>query len=201
MAGTMVADDGRPRRRKLSDDERTLWHRVTRSVAPLRRARIKAEQVDRETVAPKDATPPKTKSPPARLTQSRPAGVVKPAPTPAPMPALLDRKQKKRLARGTEPIDARIDLHGLTQSEAHGALLHFLRRAQHREAKFVLVITGKGRFKSGDVSREVGVLKRQVPQWLRLPEFRVYVTGFEDAHIAHGGEGALYVRVRRVRTE
>ncbi len=65
----------------------------------------------------------------------------------------------------------------------------------------MLVITGKGRFKPGDISREVGVLKRQVPQWLRLPEFRVYVTGFEDAHIAHGGEGALYVRVRRVRAE
>jgi DNA-nicking Smr family endonuclease len=198
----MVTDDGRTRRRRLSDDERTLWHRVTRSIAPLKRARIKVEPVDRETVAPGAPTPPKAKPPPpARVTKSRPAEVAKPAPTPAPMPASLDRKQKKRLARGTEPIDARIDLHGLTQSEAHSALLHFLRRAQHREAKFVLVITGKGRFKPGDVSREVGVLKRQVPQWLRLPEFRAYVTGFEDAHIAHGGEGALYVRLRRARAE
>ena len=194
----MTADNARARRRKLSDDERTLWRDVTRSVAPLKRARIKAGQADREIVAPGDPAPSKAKpSPPARVTKSRPADVVKPAP----MPALLDRKQKKRLARGSEPIDARIDLHGLTQSEAHSALLHFLRRAQHREARFVLVITGKGRFKPGDISREVGVLKRQVPQWLRLPEFRVYVTGFEDAHIAHGGEGALYVRVRRVRAE
>jgi DNA-nicking Smr family endonuclease len=104
---------------------------------------------------------------------------------------------RTRVARGREAIDARIDLHGLTQSEAHAALLHFLRSASARGARLVLVITGKGRRGEGD--RDRGVLRRQVPQWLGLNEFRPFVIGFEDAHIAHGGEGALYVRVRKTR--
>ena len=72
----------------------------------------------------------------------------------------------------------------------------FLRRAQSHGARFVLVITGKGGAARDDLS-ERGVLKRQVPQWLKLPEFRSYVIGFEDAHSGHGGAGALYVRIRR----
>ena len=62
-----------------------------------------------------------------------------------------------------------------------------------RDARLVLVITGKGR------GGEIGVLRRQVPQWLGLPEFRALVVGFEDASVNHGGEGALYIRVRRSR--
>jgi DNA-nicking Smr family endonuclease len=139
------------------------------------------------------------KSKPSPAARATPAAVRKAAPAPKPTPALapLDRRQKQRLARGREAIDARIDLHGRTQSEAHHALLQFLRHAQTDGAKFVLVITGKGA--RGDASGERGVLKRQVPHWLRLPEFRAYVVGFEDAHIGHGGAGALYVRVRRGR--
>jgi DNA-nicking Smr family endonuclease len=101
-----------------------------------------------------------------------------------------------RIARGAEAIDARIDLHGRTQSEAHGVLLSFLRRVQADGARTVLVITGKG---GRDQGGERGVLRRQVPLWLMLPEFRLYVIGVEDAHVGHGGEGALYVRVRRAR--
>jgi DNA-nicking Smr family endonuclease len=108
----------------------------------------------------------------------------------------LDRRTRQRLARGTFEIDGRLDLHGRTQNEAHGALLRFLRRAQADGARFVLVITGKGAG-AGDDRRERGVLKRQVPLWLKLPEFRAYVSGFEEAHIGHGGAGALYVRLRR----
>ena len=105
---------------------------------------------------------------------------------------------KRGVARGKHTIDGKLDLHGLTQSEAHGALLHFLRNAHARDARLVLVITGKG---SKNLGRggEPGVLRRQVPQWLSLPEFRTSVVGFEDAHIAHGGQGALYVRLRRAR--
>jgi DNA-nicking Smr family endonuclease len=114
------------------------------------------------------------------------------------VPESLGRRQKQRLARGVDEIDARIDLHGRTQSEAHTALLVFLRQAQAHGAKFVLVITGKGA-RAGDDWSERGVLKRQVPLWLKLPEFRAYVVGFEDAHAGHGGQGALYVRLRRAR--
>jgi DNA-nicking Smr family endonuclease len=105
------------------------------------------------------------------------------------------RKDKQKLARGHTAVDARIDLHGMTQTQAYGALRRLLQRSQANGAKFVLVITGKG---VADASRNGrGVLRRQVPMWLVLPEFRRYVLGFEVADTGHGGEGALYVRVRR----
>jgi DNA-nicking Smr family endonuclease len=113
-------------------------------------------------------------------------------------------RDKQRLARGRADIDARIDLHGMTQAQAHAALLRFLYRAQADGARFVLVITGKGApamaHKAGMVRSERGVLRRQVPLWLGLPEFRGCVLGFDDAHVGHGGEGALYVRLRRARS-
>ena len=102
----------------------------------------------------------------------------------------------RSLSRGRKEIEARLDLHGLTQTRAHRALSGFLQRAHLDGLTFVLVITGKG--KTGAES-ERGVLRRQVPQWLSQPEFRTLVVGFEEAHIGHGGEGALYVRVRRSR--
>ncbi len=111
---------------------------------------------------------------------------------------LIERRQKQRLARGIEPIDARLDLHGKTQAQAHAELLRFLRRAQMDGARFVLVITGKGA-PVPDNRMEHGVLRRQVPLWLKLPELRAYVAAFDQAHVGHGGEGALYVRLRRPR--
>ena len=86
----------------------------------------------------------------------------------------------------------------MTQSEAHAALFRFLRRAQANGARIALVVTGKGASRS-DPARERGVLKRQVPLWLELPEFRPFVVGFEEAHVSHGGHGALYLRLRRAR--
>jgi DNA-nicking Smr family endonuclease len=108
----------------------------------------------------------------------------------------MERRVRQRLARGLEPIDGSLDLHGKTQAQAHGELLRFLRRSQFEGARFVLVITGKG---SRADSSEDGVLKRQVPLWLAQPELRRYVAGLEQAHVRHGGVGALYVRLRRPR--
>ena len=177
-------------RRTLSAEERALWRGVARSIKPLRRREREAsdEEPDAVTAAPAAAKPKPAKptAPPAR-----------PAKPPGPPPlAPLARREKQKLVRGRAPIDARIDLHGKTQSQAHAALLRFLQAAQRDGAKFVLVITGKGA-RAQDEHGERGVLKRQVPLWLKLPEFRAYVVGFEDAHIGHGGEGALYVRLRR----
>jgi DNA-nicking Smr family endonuclease len=188
----MTADDPASRRRKLSADEHALWGRITRSLAPLKRRRSAGDRVGA------DIPEHSTKAAPSPRPQAAAARAPSPAQKPAPGLAPLDRRLKQRLARGSEPIDARLDLHGRTQGEAHAALLRFLRRAQADGAKFVLVITGKGA-RADDARSERGVLKRQVPLWLRLPEFRPYVVGFEDAHIGHGGEGALYVRVRRAR--
>ena len=81
----------------------------------------------------------------------------------------------------------------MTQARAHRALIGFLSRASEDGLTFVLVITGKGR--SGALESE----RRQVPEWLGLPEFRSLVVGFEEASIGHGGAGALYVRLRRAR--
>jgi DNA-nicking Smr family endonuclease len=115
------------------------------------------------------------------------------APEAPPPLAPLERRTRQKLARGRDRIERRIDLHGMTQAEAHAALRRFLFDAQASDAKYVLVVTGKGR------AQEHGVLRRQVPLWLALPEFRALVVGFDTANRGHGGEGALYVRVRKRR--
>jgi DNA-nicking Smr family endonuclease len=184
-----MSRDGK--RRGLTYEDRVLWTTVTKAIKPLR-TRPLADHLDQGATA--DESRPllkyhsKSAAPPKNVSHHIPPVPSKPA---APPLAPLGRRMKQRVARGKEKIDARLDLHGYTQSEAHGALLRFLRAANARDARLVLVITGKGR------GGEMGVLRRQVPQWLGLPEFRGLVVGFEDAHIAHGGEGALYVRVRR----
>jgi DNA-nicking Smr family endonuclease len=187
-------------RRRLSDDERALWTGITRSIAPLRR-RARPQPETREAtpaLAPGAAAPkPKSRS----RSNPRPTPAVAPAREPAPPPlAPLGRRLKHQIARGTRPIDGRLDLHGMTQAQAHSALLGFLRAAQARGSRIVLVITGKG-IRGGSAETERGVLKRQVPLWLRLPEFRSYVVGLEPAGIGHGGEGALYVSLRKPRHE
>jgi DNA-nicking Smr family endonuclease len=89
-----------------------------------------------------------------------------------------------------------LDLHGMTQADAHAALAHFLRGAQAQGARVVLVITGKGARADGEPS-ERGILRRQVPHWLESAALRPLVIGFESAGRGHGGAGALYVRLRR----
>ena len=172
------------RRRQLSDEEHALWAGFARSITPLRRSKPAA--------APTAAALDKS-SPPRARREALPA-------TQSASLAPFDRRLKQRLARGRDAIDARIDLHGMTQREAHGALLRFVRRAQTDCARIALVVTGKGAGKiASEGSGERGVLRRQVPLWLALPEFRPFIVGFEEAHISHGGEGAVYVRLRRAR--
>ncbi len=136
---------------------------------------------------------------------------VKPKPSaPAqPVPQAIDHKAVRRLGNGRVAIDARVDLHGMRQSEAHGALRRFLFTAVSKGHRMVLVITGKGGRRRASVhdpgaeevfyegSQGAGVLRRQVPMWLRDPEFQPIVVGFTTAHVRHGGEGALYVQLRR----
>ena len=173
-------------RRVLSDDERVLWSTVTRSIAPLRESSKTAADSVR-TAPPEQPAPPR----PARSVARSVNVPAKPAPPPL---TPLGRRKRSRVARGHEAIDGRLDLHGLTQSEAHAALLRFLRAASARGARLVLVITGKG----GDDGR--GILRRQLPHWLALPDLRALVVGFEQASTRHGGEGAWYISVRRERT-
>jgi DNA-nicking Smr family endonuclease len=183
------------RKRALSEEERALWESVAKQTKPLRKkhraAKPQAGSPTAETpVAVTAATAPKPLSP-ARISPPP-----KPDLSPPPL-APLGRRERAQLSRGRKEIDARLDLHGMTQLRAHRALSGFLQRAHRDGLTFVLVITGKGRATATEA--ECGVLRRQVPQWLSLPEFRALVVGFEEAHIGHGGEGALYVRIRRSR--
>lgn len=190
----MTSDDRKPHkpRRALTADEHALWTHVTRAIAPLRRRRPQ-----READAPAEEPQIKPQKPTPAASAVR-APVPRPLPPRPPGLAPIDRRLKQKLARGREAIDATIDLHGLTQAEAHAALVRFLRNARAGGARLVLVITGKGA-RSDDFAADRGVLRRQVPLWLRSAELRDAVIGFDWAHAAHGGEGALYVRIRRSR--
>ena len=187
----MNADESRKGRR-LSSDDIALWDGVTRSVRPLRKRKPPVIAVS---VAEPVPNPPKPPKPPKRGAAVQAVPVAKPvAKKPLPV-AVLDRKTRQKIARGHNSIDARLDLHGHTQVEAHDVLLRFLRRTQAKGGRVVLVITGKG----GRGESDRGVLKRAVPLWLALPEFRTMVIGFDAAAASHGGEGALYVRLRKLR--
>jgi DNA-nicking Smr family endonuclease len=181
---------GSRRKRHLSEEEHRLWESVAKQVKPLRASRrlVRPHAIETEAPSVAPAVAPRSSSP-VKIT---------PPPKPhAPPLAPIGRRERTRLSRGKQEIDARIDLHGMTQTRAHRALFGFLQRAHHDGFTFVLVITGKGKLGS---ESERGVLRRQVPQWLALPEFRTLVVGYEEAHVGHGGEGALYVRVRRPRS-
>jgi DNA-nicking Smr family endonuclease len=182
-------------RRPLSDEERALWSGFTRSITPLQNSRpVKSPVKAPAGPASKRSDSSET----ATHAQLRPsASRVAPAAAATSPPLMpLGRRLKQRVARGREPIGARLDLHGLTQRQAHDELLRFLRYAQEGGAKVALVVTGKGSV-GREAASERGVLRRQVPLWLALPEFRRLIVGFEDAHASHGGQGALYVRLRR----
>jgi DNA-nicking Smr family endonuclease len=186
------------RRRQLTEEEQALWSGVVRSIKPLRASRRMVTEQSAVDAAIGEKKSPARSSVPERAMRS-PSAVEMPRPKTPPL-APLDRRLRQRVARGSEPIDARLDLHGYTQARAHTALLGFLQREQRDGARLALIVTGKGRGRGDAIaSGERGVLKRQVPIWLALPEFRPFVLGFEAAHVGHGGEGALYVRLRRQR--
>jgi DNA-nicking Smr family endonuclease len=195
----ILIDAPPPRRKRvLSEEESVLWESVAKQAKPLRkRTRVtKAEiVVTAEPAPPAVRGSARRRSNESALPPSQPAKMDRP-PAPPPL-APLGRRERTHLSRGRIEIDARLDLHGMTQARAHRALLHFLQRASGDGLRFVLVVTGKGSTMGPDSER--GVLRRQVPEWLSLPEFRTLVVGFEQAHIGHGGAGALYVRVRRGR--
>lgn len=180
------------RKRSLTREEAELWETVAKQAKPLRKRARPAKAL--QEIADESPTMPA----PVLQLKSSPVTPKIPSVPPAPPPlAPLGRRERSKLSRGRKDIDARLDLHGMTQSRAHRVLLNFLHHAQEDGLSVVLIITGKGRTVGAESER--GVLRRQVPQWLGLPEFRSVVIGFDEAHIGHGGEGALYVRIRRVR--
>ena len=176
----------RPSRlRRLSDEEIELWAQIAATVTP----------------RPGASLPERLAVPAPTLLVARPADP-KPFAAPAARTAVpppfapLERNLKRKLARDRMTADAALDLHGFRQDDAYGMLRQFLLRAQAEGARVVLVVTGKGS-RGGDTFGAPGVLRRAVPLWLALPDFRPLVVGFEEAGRPHGGAGALYVRLRR----
>ena len=180
------------RKRGLSEEERMLWESVAKQTKPLRKKpRVAKAPAEADAADAPAVTKPAASAPQAPA----PLKTIRAKLEPPPL-APIGRRERSHLSRGKKQIDARLDLHGMTQTRAHHALSGFLHRAHSDGLTFVLIITGKGKI---GAESERGVLRRQVPQWLGLPEFRALVVGFEEAHIGHGGEGALYVRIRRIR--
>ncbi|HLW92933.1 MAG TPA: Smr/MutS family protein [Roseiarcus sp.] len=174
--------------RPLSDEEIELWREVAKSVAPRKGAKLPT---------PKRAPP----AAPAKRDKAAPppAAEAKPARSTAAL-APLEKRLKRQLSRGGARPDDVIDLHGMTEAEAHRALRGFLTYARSRGCRLVLVITGKGENKGAASplwTDEPGVLRRLTPHWLRAADLRPAVLGFEEAGRGHGGAGALYVRLRR----
>jgi DNA-nicking Smr family endonuclease len=179
----------RPRRgvRELTREESELWRAVTATVQPLQGRRLEP---------PSGPAQLRSASEPDRHLPERSS----PAPTHAPKPlSSIDRKLKRELTKGRLEIDARLDLHGLRVPEAHIRVVDFLARAQRDGARIVLIVTGKGSRTTGVFSHEseVGALRRQTPLWLADQRLRHIVAAFGEAAQPHGGQGALYVRIRR----
>ncbi|WP_420407717.1 Smr/MutS family protein [Hoeflea sp.] len=184
-------------RHKLSHEDRIIWARVARTVDPLPGKSVEDEEwfaAEPETTDPPVANTPPANRPPRMRTFVEPAPSETKSGPKTVQKHQIEKPVVRKLARGRLPIDGKIDLHGLTQSEAHNLLFDFLARAHERGLRHVLVITGKG---SSHGSQ--GVLKRVLPEWLAKPEFRFLISGHENAARGHGGEGALYIRLRRER--
>ena len=169
------------------DEDERLWRQLARTVRPLRKpapeAAPEAEAEEREAGPPAQAPPAPAADGPAQRGAAPGGG--------------LDRRQDRRFRRGQMPIEARLDLHGMTQRRAHGELDAFLAMAQASGRRCVLVITGKGQ--RAPLEERAGVLRRQLPRWLALPPNRGRVLALAPAHPRHGGDGAFYILLRKAR--
>ena len=163
-------------------DDLEVWRRLTRSVRPLPGRSTPPKPAPQETAEPVDALP-----------APAPCG---PAPARAPSGSGIDKRTARRIRRGALPIEARIDLHGMTREEALRRLTRFIAESQAAGHRLVLVVTGKGRGADGISS---GVIRREAPHWLARPPNAARVLDTAPAQPRHGGEGALYVYLRKRR--
>jgi DNA-nicking Smr family endonuclease len=188
------------KRGRDDDADAALWEKVAETAAPLKGGR--------------GAVPPKAAKPASSVPNAKPPKALRPTqPPPTPAPKLthvpraeaLDRQTSRQLDKGRLEVEARLDLHGMRQRDAHAQLRRFLKTAQARGLKHVLVITGKGVDPETRTSfyeeEERGVLRNAVPHWLSEPDFASLVASFSPAPRRLGGEGALYVRLRKLRME
>lgn len=183
----------------ISDDDRRIWARVTGTVTPPRTRKPARVALDAS-----DAEPAPPSAPPGKARKPAPAPRPRPAPAPASAssgsppsrpasvraPDVLEPRRQRRLSRERDPIEASLDLHGYGRFEAEDVLRAFLTSSQARGLRAVLVVTGQGR-------RGGGVIRASIVEWLHAPSLRGVISGFAPAHRRHGGEGAIYVTLRR----
>ncbi len=212
----------RARTKQLTEADKRLWDRVKATLTPIHQERLSDVLEDTTQLSGPDQPlmhaqnfeviqpglkPQQTSTPKPQAKKSSGAkgktepDYSPPKPVAPAIPALspLNRKERKKVVRrGKGYIDARIDLHGMTQYQAHQRLTSFIYQSQAMGYSLVLVITGKGlNNTSSPYDDDRGVLRRMVPQWLSLPDMRSCVVGFDQAHVSHGGSGAIYVRIRK----
>lgn len=191
-------------RRKLKSDEVELWQQIAKSATPLKLPK------NVNTLAKPQSKVAEVKNDQFQLnrfeigekaTQKSVQNDLKPSISTAldSAPVQMDYKSFKKMKRGKSTPEATFDLHGMTVAQAHSALIHFLMTSYTRNMRLVLVITGKGKFQkdTGPIPRQVGILRHQVPQWLRMPPLRDKVLQVTEAHGKHGGSGAYYVYLRK----
>jgi len=194
------------RRRSLHPEEEELWQTVARSARPMHKpGSIFLRKIPQEAdVRAKPAVPAPPPVPSFRIgerAKATRAHDLSPSLSEnlQAAPLQMDAKAFGRMTRGKLAPEARIDLHGLTLSEAHPDLIRFILNAQGGGMRLVLVITGKGKRGTdhGPIPQRMGALRHQVPQWLRLPPLGQAVLQVAEAHLKHGGSGAYYVYLRR----
>lgn len=178
-------------RRALTNEEHALWAKVAATAKPLRgktqpepqKSATPAQPALRDAHKPKKkATAPTVLKSPPQITPQAPA----------------ERSADKRVRRGRVDIEGKIDLHGMTQMQARGALRGYLFNARERGGRCVLVVTGKGDPEQRRYGHETpGILRRMLPEWLAEADLRAVVAGYAPAHARHGGAGAWYVFLKR----
>jgi DNA-nicking Smr family endonuclease len=192
-------------RRRLRPEELDLWNRVAGTTERMHRPAPRAESKP----SPK---PPLSKPPAPQVSPFRVGETASGKPVSHDLmssvsdrvrnaPVRMDRKTHTRMKRGKIKPEARIDLHGMTMDRAHPALTGFIMRAAADGKRLVLVITGKGkdRDEDGPIPVRRGVLRHNVPHWLSVPPLSQLVLQITPAHASHGGAGAYYVYLKRLR--
>ncbi len=174
-------------RKNLSEEDHKTWSRFSRTVKPL--PRMKPDPVAETPLsAAKTVDVPKPpKKPPLPAPQKTPERAATPQSAKHP----IDDRTRRKIARGRVSLDDRIDLHGMTHDRAKTTLTAFLVRCHRAGDRTVLVITGKG-------SVGEGVLRNALPRWLATEPLAAMVSGYTAADRKHGGEGAFYVRLKRL---
>ena len=191
------------KRRKLSLEETKLWEKVAKSTLPLNDKTLTESDISSGQISPKNSK--LTNAPPKRTVRpqlNENIAIKKGFVSTGAQKVKMDMKAFAKLKKGMLEPEAWLDLHGMTLEQAYPALLNFIVSAHNRQKRLVLVITGKG--KNSDpgyvIPQRNGVLRSQVPLWLKEPRLSTLILQVEKAHQRHGGYGALYIYLRRSRS-